>query len=120
MGDLQLSVISVQNVEFRFELQAQFDFFLVHLCVLHVLFFESQSQLLLLLLFLLELVLVVLHGFDVLLQSFFVFDVLMNLFEVVLRELFQTFLVLPGDLAHHNLIVCLAAIFQQNLKHKPQ
>lgn len=87
--------------------------------VLHVLFFQLESQLFLVLLLLLELVLVFLHCLDVLFEHALIIDIALNPIGVVLQQPVQRLLVLGTDLCHHDLVICLAAVLKQDLKHLP-
>ena len=106
-------------VELTFELESQFDFFLVISRVLHVLFFKFQTESLLTLSLLFQLVVIITHCLHILLKDEFVINVLLDtLFELALTH-FYVIVVFVCDFGYQNAVVCLAAVLEEDVEHFP-
>ena len=99
-------------VELRLELQPQLHFFFVVLCILHVLFLESEPQSALIRPIMLEFLVASLQHAYVLLQQVFIVEELLALGLKVFMELLNLPFMLLVDLLYHHLIIVYAAVFQ--------
>ena len=92
MANLQLAVLIMHRVELAFKLEAQLDFFLVVLRVLHILFLKFESKLLLRCPLLLKEVIVVAHSLHVLLHDFLAVDIVLDFLFMASRQIFHLLL----------------------------